>query len=156
MALKIVGVDDVVSVFEEFAITRLALTNRLADAMAFNQPRDFNEQFFVAKGKIEIVVRAGVETFHSRVVRLANTADQKYGNVSRPRIFLQSPAKFQSANHRHHDIADDHIRTERMSQIETFRTIGRSGDFVTFEFEEFNQKIENPPVVVDDQYTAPV
>jgi hypothetical protein len=43
-----------------------------------------------------------------------------------------------------------------MDQIETFRAVGAGRDFVTFEFEELNQKIENPPVVVDDQYSASV
>src|ERR1044072_596453 len=98
VAFHVARVDHVGGLLDELAVMAF-------DAMTFNEPRDLHQQFFVAKRKIEIVVRAGVKTFESRVTGFSNAADQEHGDVSGAWIVLQTATEFETTDNGHYDVA---------------------------------------------------
>jgi hypothetical protein len=124
--------------------------------MSLDQARDLHQQFFISEGEIEIVVSASVQTFNTGIVCQDPAADQEHGNVGRARVVFQTAAQLKAAENGHHDIAYYHIRNEANGQIDSFRTVGGGRDFVAFNFKEFDEQIDDLPVVIDDQDAAPV
>jgi hypothetical protein len=65
-------------------------------------------------------------------------------------------AQLEAANLRHHDVADHDVRFEGNREFESFQTVESGSDLVTFELEQFNQQIQDLPIVVDNQDSAPL
>jgi hypothetical protein len=57
---------------------------------------------------------------------------------------------------RHHDVADYDIGIEGNREVESFQAVESGRDLVTFDFEQFNQQIQDLPIVIDNQDSAPL
>jgi len=72
------------------------------------------------------------------------------------RVFLELAAQFEAADDGHHHVADDDVGSKRGDQSEGFRSVWGAKNFVTLEFQEFNEEVEYSRIVIDNQYSAPL
>jgi len=83
--VHIARVNNVRREFDDVAITTLY-------ALALNQARDLDQELFVTKRNLDVVISAGRKSFEVRRIFLAHSAGQQYRSRRRERIFLQPPA----------------------------------------------------------------
>jgi hypothetical protein len=103
--------------------------------MAFCETRDLNQQLFVAKRDIEIVIGTCGESLDVVVVGLFYAAYQEDGDRGQLSISLQVPAQLYPSQPGHNHVADDQVRLENPRQLKPSPPIRSRQNFIAFAFE---------------------
>src|SRR5258705_11003915 len=105
ISVHITRVDYVSGVFNNFPIMLLYTTT-------LREPGNLDQQLFIAKRNVQIIVGPGSQTLEAVFHSIAQSANQDDRNVGCSRILLDQATEFYPVKDRHHHIADYHIRSK--------------------------------------------